>query len=81
EGMVNDFEPVIFAHHPQLRDIKRRLIETGAKVALLSGSGSGVFGLFEDVKMRDAAMAELEIEKNCRLIGANFVGHAFEIPD
>ncbi|HUU26881.1 MAG TPA: 4-(cytidine 5'-diphospho)-2-C-methyl-D-erythritol kinase [archaeon] len=79
EGIVNDFEPVIFAHHPELRDIKHRLIEAGAKVALLSGSGSGIFGLFEDKKKRDAAKTALESPEDYRLISANFLDRAFDI--
>lgn len=42
----NDFESVIFSRHPQLRSLKRRLEELGANPAMLSGSGSALFGLF-----------------------------------
>ncbi|MEB3286843.1 MAG: 4-(cytidine 5'-diphospho)-2-C-methyl-D-erythritol kinase [Vampirovibrionales bacterium] len=37
--LLNDFEPVLFAHYPQLEDIAARLKELGANRPLLSGSG------------------------------------------
>lgn len=47
-GVVNDFEPAVFEEYPELAGVKRRLYESGAVFALMSGSGSTVFGLFED---------------------------------
>jgi 4-diphosphocytidyl-2-C-methyl-D-erythritol kinase len=44
---VNDFEPVVFATHPQIARLKKQLIRIGATPALLSGSGSAVYGLCE----------------------------------
>ena len=48
----NDFEAVVFRQHPKLELIKSQLCEAGAEWALMSGSGSSIFGLFrsrEDV--------------------------------
>lgn len=45
---VNDFEEVVFARHPELRRIKDRLKRAGAVSALMTGSGSSVFGIFRD---------------------------------
>lgn len=42
----NDFEVPVFKAYPLLRDIKQQLIFQGAEVALLSGSGATVFGVF-----------------------------------
>jgi 4-diphosphocytidyl-2-C-methyl-D-erythritol kinase len=42
----NDFEAVVFGRHPQLRTIKRKLARLGARPALMSGSGSSVYGIF-----------------------------------
>ncbi len=54
-GARNDFEPVVLRRYPSLADIKRRLSNQGAQVALLSGSGSAVFGLFAHRRQAQAA--------------------------
>ena len=41
------FEKTVFALHPELADIKKRLLDAGAEYAAMTGSGSTVFGLFE----------------------------------
>jgi 4-diphosphocytidyl-2-C-methyl-D-erythritol kinase len=51
----NDFEAVVFRQHPQLKSIKGKLLEFGACPALMSGSGSSVFGIFENRPARDRA--------------------------
>ena len=42
----NDFEEAVFRQHPRLRLIKRKLKQMGAEPALLTGSGSALFGVF-----------------------------------
>jgi 4-diphosphocytidyl-2-C-methyl-D-erythritol kinase len=42
----NDFEPVVFSRYPQLESWKRKLERLGAAPAMLSGSGSALYGLF-----------------------------------
>ena len=44
----NDFESVIFPTYPEIGVIKKDLFALGAKFASLSGSGSTVFGIFDD---------------------------------
>lgn len=45
----NAFEPVVEARHPRLAELRRALArETGAEIALLSGSGSTVFGVLPE---------------------------------
>jgi len=44
----NDFEAPVFGAHGNLREIKRSLQAHGAEIALLSGSGATVFGVFAD---------------------------------
>ncbi len=48
QGCVkNDFEPTVFAAHPEVRDARERLLAAGALYASMSGSGSAVYGLFD----------------------------------
>lgn len=44
----NDFEAGIFSLYPELADIKENLYKNGAFFASMTGSGSTVFGLFND---------------------------------
>ncbi len=47
EIMQNDFEASVFAKFPVIGSIKESLYREGAVYASMSGSGSSVFGLFE----------------------------------
>ncbi len=61
---VNDFEATVFPLHPQIAAIKKRLQDAGAFYASMSGSGSTVFGLFQnDAESRtDANLRALKEE-------------------
>ena len=54
----NDFEAPVFAAHGNLREIKQNLEAHGAEIALLSGSGATVFGLFADEARARVAQAQ-----------------------
>lgn len=58
----NDFEPAVFDLHPQLKALKRRLVKSGAQLALMTGSGSAMFGVFRSREERDNAMPRLQDE-------------------
>lgn len=47
--LINDFEKPVFGKYPFIQSIKDDLNEMGAVYASMSGSGSAVFGLFDDV--------------------------------
>ena len=49
-SLVNDFEEIIFKQHPQLLEIKNELYGKGAIYASMSGSGSAVYGIFNNFK-------------------------------
>jgi 4-diphosphocytidyl-2-C-methyl-D-erythritol kinase len=44
----NDFEKIVIPAYPEIGSIKHRLLESGANFASLSGSGSTVFGIFDN---------------------------------
>lgn len=43
--VVNDFEVPIFAHHPELAEVKDQLYASGATYASMTGSGSSLYAL------------------------------------
>ncbi|MDD3526733.1 MAG: 4-(cytidine 5'-diphospho)-2-C-methyl-D-erythritol kinase, partial [Bacteroidales bacterium] len=44
----NDFEPVAISQCPEISNIKTQLLNAGAAYAAMTGSGSAVFGLFDE---------------------------------
>ena len=46
-ALTNDFEETVCKVHPEIAEIKQRLLDAGAVYAAMSGSGSTVFGLFQ----------------------------------
>jgi 4-diphosphocytidyl-2-C-methyl-D-erythritol kinase len=58
--LVNDFEPAVFAAHPEIAAVKKTIIEAGALFALMSGSGSSVYGLFSDVSSATRTAARFQ---------------------
>jgi 4-diphosphocytidyl-2-C-methyl-D-erythritol kinase len=61
--LSNDLEPVTFSRFPAVRELKERLIAAGARGALMSGSGSTVFGLFADEAGARKAAEEIAQER------------------
>jgi 4-diphosphocytidyl-2-C-methyl-D-erythritol kinase len=45
--LVNDLEPPVIARHQLIGNIKDQMVEFGASYAAMSGSGSTIFGIFE----------------------------------
>ncbi len=48
EEIVNDFERAVCSAYPEVSRIKERMLAEGAVFASMSGSGSAVYGLFEN---------------------------------
>lgn len=55
--IINDFESVVFSKYPDLSQARDNLKNAGAEYAGLSGSGSAIFGIFNDL---DAVREALE---------------------
>lgn len=62
--VVNDFEETVFAAHPEIQKIKTQLLDLGADYASMTGTGSAVFGVFEDSAKPDDFMNTFE---NCQV--------------
>ena len=45
---INELEEVVHEKYPLIDDLKAALLDSGAKMALMSGSGSSVYGIFDD---------------------------------
>ena len=58
--LCNDLESVVLSSFPELVGIKKALLENGADGALVSGSGSSVFGLYEDLTTAQNAKRALD---------------------
>lgn len=47
--VLNDFEPSVFAAHPEIAALKEDFYRRGALFSSMSGSGSSVFGIFKNI--------------------------------
>jgi 4-diphosphocytidyl-2-C-methyl-D-erythritol kinase len=63
----NDFERVIFEIEPEIERVKNALLDAGAWGALLAGSGSSVFGVFDSEVARDRGLENLRCEAGWRV--------------
>jgi 4-diphosphocytidyl-2-C-methyl-D-erythritol kinase len=48
DQLINDFEEPVSKAHPEIATIKQQLYDAGAVYASMTGSGSTVFGIFEE---------------------------------
>ena len=65
--MSNDFEAVVLRLHPEIGRARDALTKAGAKRSMLSGSGSGVFGVFESKGEAERARGSLDAEAGWRV--------------
>lgn len=52
-NVKNDFEEGVFSLQPKIAELKEHMLELGAEYAAMSGSGSAVFGIFDNDNMAD----------------------------
>ena len=60
--LTNDFEETVFRQYPEILKLKEAILSGGAEVALMSGSGSSVFGFFSSAE-------------NARTLASNLSAH------
>jgi len=63
----NDFEQVIFDIEPEIGRVKNALLQAGARSALLAGSGSSVFGIFDNREAQQRALEQIRAESCWRI--------------
>lgn len=74
-NLVNDFERVVFPAYPRIQKIRDHLLDVGALGALLSGSGSSVFGIFDSYAACVRAYESFSREADSRLFIAQALQH------
>lgn len=60
DNMSNVLEDVVIEKYPIIGEIKKELLLSGAVTSLMSGSGSSVFGIFEDGNVANEAYESLK---------------------
>ena len=68
----NDFEGYVFNKYPAVAEIKEILYEEGAVFSLMSGSGSTVYGIFNDLESMASAKKKLPSNYLCIMLRGNF---------
>ncbi len=59
----NDFEEIVFEKYPEIKELKQSLYDLGAEFALMTGSGSTLFGVFPNLD---------EAKKAADILAANY---------
>ncbi|MFZ5817525.1 MAG: 4-(cytidine 5'-diphospho)-2-C-methyl-D-erythritol kinase [Bacillota bacterium] len=58
-SLGNVFEQVMLPRHPEIGELKRRMLEGGALGALMSGAGPTVFGIVRDPEAGEALLEQI----------------------
>jgi len=75
-NQVNDFEKLIFEIKPEIGRVKKKLIDSGSKSALMSGSGASVFALFENAEQLRNAFDALQNQSDWRVFRAETISRS-----
>lgn len=60
--VINTFEKTVFSIHPEIGNLKEKMLKAGASFSLMSGSGSTVFGIFDTEELAEAFTISLPPE-------------------
>ncbi len=76
--LINDFEGVVLARYPQLDGIRERLRRGGATRVAMTGSGSAIFGIFDNPGKLERTRLEWEKRAGSgeRVFSVSFVSRA-----
>lgn len=50
---TNDFEKIVFEHFPKVKEIKDKMMELGAIISMMTGTGSTVWGIFKEKEIAE----------------------------
>lgn len=78
ELMRNDLEPPVAQRHPEIAVVRRQLLEAGALGAMMTGSGSAVFGLAESREAAERLAASAAAPGRATFV-ASSIGPALEV--
>jgi 4-diphosphocytidyl-2-C-methyl-D-erythritol kinase len=81
-GAVNDFEPVIFQRLPLLARIRAAVADSGAVVARMTGTGSTIFGIYNDaaIAARARELLRAEFPETTVIVTRTAEGQALHAP-
>ena len=65
EVLENDFTPAVYRTYPIVAELRSQLDRVGARATLMSGSGSTVYGIFDDRNTASQAQSALQ-RQGCR---------------
>ncbi len=71
----NDLEQAVLERYPGIKDIKKKLLELGAEEAMMTGSGSTVFGVFPSEKTACSAVQAIQ-EGDIRAVAVQSLSQA-----
>lgn len=74
--LQNDFEPVALKQETEIETAKNALLKSGARAAMLSGSGAAVFGIFDNQNAQERAIQAIELETGWRAFPCKTVGRS-----
>ena len=60
DELENMLEEPVMKKYPIIRSIKTQLVEYGAEGAMMSGSGSTVFGIFREKGLAEKTLRQME---------------------
>lgn len=76
DALHNDFERVVFSLKPEVERAKEALLLKGARAALMTGSGSSIFGIFENQETQERAARALRVATNWRVFSCSTLSRA-----
>ncbi|HOJ26446.1 MAG TPA: 4-(cytidine 5'-diphospho)-2-C-methyl-D-erythritol kinase [Candidatus Saccharicenans sp.] len=71
---TNDLELAAFEIYPQLADIKQEMARSGAGLSMMTGSGSAIYGFFDDQPQAKKAAERMKARYNYKVVLAETVG-------